>query len=415
MKKILMMLLGVAFATFAWALDPVTYLTWDASKKKLVEATCSSYTVVTESTATLGNGWYVVQAEDYIERYSTIKVTGAAHLILCDGSNLIAKGEDSQAGIEVPANTSLTIYGQSTGDFAGYLGAIGGEGGAGIGGKKNGTCGTITINGGSIDAFGGEGGACIGGGFLNTNAAKITINDGNITGAAGECAAAIGSGSYNDRTFDKRPGTDTIEINGGTIIMTGSSSGIGSGWDGFATMVTINGGEIVVYGDIGIGGAFYNKEAVSITINGGKIDATSVSVGGAGIGSGNYDSEGWDRGTRSGTDTITINGGTIKAVALLDGAGIGSGAEGFATTVTINGGEITASTANADAIGSGNNARAKANVAFSSTVEFSIMVAMAGESVDKATPKTVDSFKKDHSAPYAKIVGGDSVTYLTWD
>ena len=105
--------------------------------------TRSDYTIVTESTTTLGDGkWYVVNSTVSCR---TISVSGAAKLILGNGAVLAVSG-----GIEVESGASLTIYGQAGG--AGFLDAVGGTGKPGIGGA-----GSVTIVGGTVRAQGGDG------------------------------------------------------------------------------------------------------------------------------------------------------------------------------------------------------------------------------------------------------------------
>ncbi len=73
----------------------------------------------------------------------------------------------------------------------------------------------------------------------------------------------------------------------------------------------------------------------SIVIEGGIINATGGPNGGAGIGSGAYDSDGYN--------SITINGGEITAIGGSDGgAGIGTGLNAAGGAITITGGTINA-------------------------------------------------------------------------
>ncbi len=167
---------------------PVEYLDWNGTE--FVTATNRTYDVVTANTTTLGDGWYIIDGT--IER-GRITVTGAAHLILCDGAKLKVTGGEQEAGINVPEGKSLTIYGQENG--TGTLEAIGADGSAGVGGNFNGTCGTITINGGTIKATVGSLGAGIGGGFGCTSSATITINGGTIKAICGNFGAGIGGGA----------------------------------------------------------------------------------------------------------------------------------------------------------------------------------------------------------------------------
>ena len=111
-------------------------------------------TKITADTATLNEGWYVV--EDNINRTGAITVSGNVHLILADSSSLTIRGKRDDAGINVPKDNSLTIYAQSKGDEMGSLNATGLAGSAGIGGGAEGSSGEITINGGTVTATGGD-------------------------------------------------------------------------------------------------------------------------------------------------------------------------------------------------------------------------------------------------------------------
>ena len=167
-------------------------------------------TIVTADTKILGVEnevhWYVV--EDQFSINARIEVKGDVHLILADGCNL-----DVNGGINVAGKQSLTIYGQT--NNAGALSAeVGndGSGHAGIGGVMGGTCGSITINGGTVKATGGdygphiEGGAGIGGGVRAIEGGTITINGGVVTAKGGsDAVAGIGRGySGSDTAFNTR-------------------------------------------------------------------------------------------------------------------------------------------------------------------------------------------------------------------
>ena len=194
--------------------EPVAYLDWDDTQKKLVSATTGTdYLYVTSDMKTWTSGWYVVDKDVTIAE--RITVTGDVNLILTDGAKLTAN-----AGITVTgANNSLTIYGQS-GD-AGALIANGAGNQAGIGGTQGVAGGTVTINGGNITATSAYGGAGIGGGGDGGAGGNTTIN-GGIVNAQGGNGAGIGGGFGG--------GTGTTIINGGTVTAIGHNSpGIGFG------------------------------------------------------------------------------------------------------------------------------------------------------------------------------------------
>lgn len=152
--------------------------------------------------------------------------------------------------------------------------------------QKNGTNGTLTINGtGELYAKGRTGGAGIGSG-VNSPAENITINGGKITAVGGSGSAGIGGGQAGY--------VSNITITGGVIIATGSDdgAGIGGGHSQFTENITISGGTVTATGGIeeysdstvsggaGIGG----DKASNIVISGGSVKAISQyanAIGGA--------------------------------------------------------------------------------------------------------------------------------------
>ncbi|MBQ0032320.1 MAG: hypothetical protein KBT68_05925, partial [bacterium] len=181
-------LCAVGFAAFA--AEPVVYLDWDDVNKKMTNATCTTYTIVTASTATFEAGTtYVVQG-NVTNATDGIRVEGTemnpTRLILCDEAKLVVTGrssftEQSEEVVGVKTNLSglvierqgsvtnaLVIYGQEIG--TGVLEATGGYNCAGIGGSvefedmelvsSNGL-GVVTINGGTVTATGGQNAASI--------------------------------------------------------------------------------------------------------------------------------------------------------------------------------------------------------------------------------------------------------------
>lgn len=198
---------------------------------------------------------------------------GAKLNLILEGKNTL-KGGNMRAAIEVLEGCTLTISGD------GSLKATGG-GGAGIGASrmKNGSLGTIEINGGNIEAYGGGMAAGIGGSVDSGN---------NIEGDV-----VVG-------------GKGTIVINNGTVYAKG---GHGRYKRDIRT----------VYGGAGIGGGAYGC-VDRIEINGGKVTAYGGYVTdagrrpGAGIGTGGGGAKPIDKGKYKYGD-IVINGGTVSAIA----------------------------------------------------------------------------------------------------
>ena len=179
----------------------------------------------------------------------------------------------------------------------------------------------------------------------------IISGTGKLTATNAHAGAAIGGGYGID--------CGNIEITGGTITANGGGRS-----------AAIGGGEGASCG--------------SITISGGTVTATVSTMGGAGIGSGNFGSSGASCGdiTISGTASVTATGGssaagigsggassdcantcgnisisgpcTVNATGNNQAAGIGTGEKGKCGYISINGGTVTAQGgSNAAGIGCG--------------------------------------------------------------
>ena len=182
------------------------------------------------------------------------------HLIL-EGENTL-KGGDMCAAIEVPEGCTLTISGE------GSLKATGGEGaGIGASSRRNGSLGTIVIDGGDIKAYGGEMAAGIGG-SAEGGSGTIIINNGTVY-------AKGGHGSYYK---------DITNVYGG--------AGIGGGANGCVDKIEINGGNVTAYG--------------GYATNAGRHPGAAIGAGGGGA-------KAVEGGYRYGD--IAINGGTVSAIA----------------------------------------------------------------------------------------------------
>lgn len=182
------------------------------------------------------------------------------HLIL-EGENTL-KGGDMCAAIEVPEGCTLTISGE------GSLKATGGEGaGIGASSRRNGSLGTIVINGGDIKAYGGGMAAGIGG-SAEGGSGTIIINDGTVY-------AKGGHGSYYK---------DIKNVYGG--------AGIGGGANGCVDKIEINGGNVTAYG--------------GYATNAGRHPGAAIGTGGGGA-------KTVEGGYKYGE--IAIKGGTVLAIA----------------------------------------------------------------------------------------------------
>lgn len=215
-------------------LAPVTYLKWKDSEKSFSEKTTRAYTEVTGSSNPVtweNEGLYVVNSDVTISNQITVK--GEVDLILCDGATLTASN-----GIEVVAGNTLNIYPGSTGSAVsgtGELIATGDDECAGIGGGGGPQIcdgGIITIHGGNITASGGSNAAGIGGGN-NGSCGAVTIYGGTVAaigypadGVNYGCAGIGGGGAGNGGTVAIYAGTVTT-IGGGA-----GGVGIGMAQDG---------------------------------------------------------------------------------------------------------------------------------------------------------------------------------------
>ncbi|MGN0554581.1 MAG: GLUG motif-containing protein, partial [Candidatus Fimenecus sp.] len=137
--------------------------------------------------------------------------------LILEGTNTIKAGSEV-SGICVVTGRTLIIEGD------GSLNAVGGNYGAGIGGERQNTCGTVIINSGTVTATGRGGGAGIGGGGAYVTiggGGSVIINGGTVTANGNKSGSDIGSGSWL---------TEGICILlGGTVTATNGNFGTNSG------------------------------------------------------------------------------------------------------------------------------------------------------------------------------------------
>lgn len=249
----------------------------------------------------------------------------------------------------------------------GSLNVVGKGGGAGIGGRKGSyddTCqdtSNITITGGCIKAgpvdenleyytgkyqdMWGEynSGAGIGGAVSYGDAKNITITgNADVTAAGGYYSAGIGGGENGNATNITISGSANVTASG-----SGSGgAGIGGGEDGMGTDILIKDDAKVTayagYGSAGIGGGRYRGGSVKISDS---ADVTAFGAqGGAGIGSGEdvYGTSNDD--VRCNTTVDISDKANVTAVGSHGAAAIGSGngCTKGKTTVTITGGTVKA-------------------------------------------------------------------------
>ena len=160
------------------------------------------------------------------------------------GTNKIESQSVNLAAVRGITATSKLIV-EDSGDNDGVI-TFKSANGAGIGDMKQ-----FTVNSGTVYAYGGNGGAGIGGG-KDGSGINVLINGGNVYAYAdndsGSNAAGIGGGTGSASGTSGRGGK--VIVNGGYVKAVGNGSGYGIG----------NGGNKTPYG--------------AITINGGSVDAT---------------------------------------------------------------------------------------------------------------------------------------------
>lgn len=259
----------------------------------------------------------------------TITGNGNVQLELNGKNTLDSSDAEGHAGLEKNAKEGTgSLYIKDEDQDGGSLTAMGGDGGAGIGGsaktsdgKKNNGVTTstgpwgenIVINGGTIDATGGKGAAGIGSGVnatgeeynFWTSEEFVTITGGDVTATGGEGGAGIGGAEGKDGLG--------LYFRDGTVNATGNGGGAGIGGGNGAN------GDMI---ELGQGGA--GETDLKVTATG--------SEGAAGIGGG----KGGKLGTFvSYTGTTTATGGE-------GGAGIGSGEGGKGSRLYLCGGKLLA-------------------------------------------------------------------------
>ena len=154
--------------------------------------------------------------------------------------------------------------------WSGTIIAKGGDGGAGIGGGRNGSGEKLYFYSGKIEAKGGEAGSGIGGSFKGRGR-DIYIYGGDISAKGGDGGAGIGGGcwkSLQDMVGDTA--AYNINIYGGKINAHGGYNGAGIGGGQFvpARDITITGGEITAHGTHGAaigGGRWCHGQNITVT------------------------------------------------------------------------------------------------------------------------------------------------------
>ena len=154
--------------------------------------------------------------------------------------------------------------------WSGTIIAKGGDGGAGIGGGRNGSGEKLYFYSGKIEAKGGEAGSGIGGSFKGRGR-DIYIYGGDISATGGAGGAGIGGGCWtSEQDMDGDTAAYNINIYGGKIYACGGYNGAGIGGGQYvpARDITITGGEVNAHGAYGAaigGGRWCHGQNITVT------------------------------------------------------------------------------------------------------------------------------------------------------
>ena len=201
---------------------------------------------------------------------------GQVHVLVRTGTTVTCKGGEKAAGIGGSYATRYIdnslyngdMYGhgvnmhfgsQSNPDYwGGTIAAIGGNGGAGIGGGQGGSGEKLYFYSGTVQANGGRLASGIGGSYKGRGS-EIHILGGTVTAYGGEGGAGIGGGCWTtEQDMNGINAAHDIYISGGTVTAKGGHNGAGIGGGQYvpARNITVTGGFVTATGHYGaaIGG-----------------------------------------------------------------------------------------------------------------------------------------------------------------
>ena len=201
---------------------------------------------------------------------------GQVHVLVRTGTTVTCKGGEKASGIGGSYATrniaeslfNLDMYGhganmhfgsQSNPDYwGGTIAAIGGEGGAGIGGGKGGSGEKLYFYSGTVQANGGRLASGIGGSYKGRGS-EIYIYGGTVSAQGGDGGAGIGGGCWTtEQDMNGINAAHDIYISGGTVTAKGGHNGAGIGGGQYvpARDITVTGGFVTATGHYGaaIGG-----------------------------------------------------------------------------------------------------------------------------------------------------------------
>ena len=201
---------------------------------------------------------------------------GQLYVLARTGTTVTCKGGDKAAGIGGSYATRNISNGYYNGDMYGHgvnmhfgsrsnpdywggiIAAIGGEGGAGIGGGQGGSGEKLYFYSGTVQANGGRFASGIGGSYEGRGS-EIYIYGGTVSAQGGDGGAGIGGGCWKtEQDMNGINAAHDIYISGGTVTAKGGYNGAGIGGGQYvpARNITVTGGVVTATGHYGaaIGG-----------------------------------------------------------------------------------------------------------------------------------------------------------------
>ena len=201
---------------------------------------------------------------------------GQLYVLARTGTTVTCKGGDKAAGIGGRYATRNISNGYYNGDMYGHgvnmhfgsqsnpdywggtIAAIGGNGGAGIGGGQGGSGEKLYFYSGTVQANGGRLASGIGGSYKGRGS-EIYIYGGTVSAQGGEGGAGIGGGCWTtEQDMNGINAAHDIYISGGTVTAKGGHNGAGIGGGQYvpARDITVTGGFVTATGHYGaaIGG-----------------------------------------------------------------------------------------------------------------------------------------------------------------
>ena len=201
---------------------------------------------------------------------------GQLYVLARTGTTVTCKGGDKAAGIGGSYATRNISNGYYNGDMFGHgvnmhfgsqsnpdywggtIAAIGGEGGAGIGGGEGGSGEKLYFYSGTVQANGGRLASGIGGSYKGRGS-EIYIYGGTVSAQGGDGGAGIGGGCWTtEQDMNGINASHDIYISGGTVTAKGGHNGAGIGGGQYvpARDITVTGGFVTATGHYGaaIGG-----------------------------------------------------------------------------------------------------------------------------------------------------------------